>query len=37
MSELFIPIATFTAVTLAVAAVCFWFVRQEERKKEPRR
>jgi uncharacterized membrane protein YvlD (DUF360 family) len=32
MSQLFIPVATFGLVTLVVAAICFWFVREEEKK-----
>jgi hypothetical protein len=32
MSQLFVPVATFALVTLIVAAICFWFVREEEKK-----
>ncbi len=32
MAQLFLHIAVFGLVTLTVAAVCFWFVRVEEKK-----
>jgi hypothetical protein len=39
MAQLFMHIGVFALVTAAVAAVCFWFVRQEEKKERqaPRR
>jgi hypothetical protein len=33
MDKLFLHMAVFALVTLAVAGVCYWFVKQEERKK----
>lgn len=36
LTELFWKMGVFLLIALLVAAVCFWFVRQEE-KREPRR
>ncbi len=33
MAQLFLYIGVFALITAAVAAVCFWFVREEEKKK----
>lgn len=33
MEKLFLHMGVFALVTLAVAAVSFWMVRQEERKR----
>lgn len=32
MAKLFLHFGVFMLITLVVAAVCFWFVRLEERK-----
>jgi predicted Co/Zn/Cd cation transporter (cation efflux family) len=34
MEKLFLHAGVFALVTLAVAAVCYWFVRQEEKKSD---
>jgi len=32
MAQLFLYISVFAVIVLIVAAVCFWFVREEEKK-----